>query len=86
MDMKQFTLQRIAYSFMTALMTVVMFVVAIFWLQPENPEFVSDDEFTITVTIGCAEVLTKPENFSESIVLECRNKLKFAKPVVNTTV
>ncbi len=81
MDMRDMS-ERLADGVLTAAITVAMLVAATWWLSPT--EEIEDDHFT--VTIDCRAVVMNPGEFPESVVTECRDKVRFIKGATDLTV
>lgn len=78
MDMRDMS-ERLADGVLTAAITVAMLVAAAWWLEAP-----AADDFT--VTIDCRAIIMDPGEFPESVVTECRNKVRFIKGATNLTV
>jgi len=73
MDMRN-TSERMADAVLISAITVVLLVVAIWWLVPVET---IDDDFS--VTIDCRAVIMNSDEFPAEIVEVCRNKVRFIR-------
>jgi hypothetical protein len=74
MDMRDMS-ERLADAVLISACTATILVGMLYWLEPSE-EIESDD---FTVTIDCRSVIMNPGEFPESVVTECRDKVRFIK-------
>ena len=70
--------EHVINAAITAVITAGVVVLALMWLTSDTEES-TDDSYIVTVEYDCRNVLLKPKDFPEDVVIECRDRFRFIK-------